>query len=64
MNPVVKQEVIRLGFSLLFMMILLSVCYFALPKIGQKMGGAQADAFWTRERKANAKRLFGQEEDE
>lgn len=63
MNLVVKQEVLRLGFSVLFMSVLLVVMYFALPKISEKMGNRQASAFWTQERKENARRLFGGEED-
>ena len=63
MNPIVKHEIVRLGFSLFFMSILLVVMYFALPKITEKMGKGQASAFWTQERKEQAKRLFDEGDD-
>lgn len=63
MNPVIKHEMIRLGFSILFMSILFAVMYFALPKITERAGGRQAAGFWTQERKEQARRLFGEGDD-
>ena len=59
MNPLLKQEGIKLLFSLMFMLLFLGVLYVALPKIMSKTGASQAEGFWTRERKEQAKRLFG-----
>lgn len=59
MNQILKQEGVKLAFSLLFMVLFLAVLYYALPKITEKAGASQASAFWTRERKEQAKRLFG-----
>lgn len=63
MNAVIKQEGVKLLFSLLFMMLFLAVLYFALPKITEKAGSRQASAFWTQERKEQARRLFGEGDD-
>lgn len=62
MSAVLKQEGIKLAFSLVFMALFLIVLYYALPKITNRAGAAQANAFWTQERKEQAKRLFGKED--
>lgn len=60
MNAVLKQEGVKLAFSLLFIMIFMAVLYFALPKIMERAGASQAKAFWRNEIFQNKKRLFGE----
>jgi uncharacterized protein (UPF0333 family) len=63
MTDLMKKESIHLAFSLVFLGILLITIFFIMPKVTERMGRAQADGFWTAERKANARRLFGGEDD-
>lgn len=60
MNAVLKQEGIKLCFSLGFLLLFLAVLYFALPKITERAGVSQAKAFWRNEVWENRKRLFGE----
>lgn len=64
MNAMLKAEGIKLVFSLLFMLLFLTVLWFALPKITDRAGAAQAKAFWRNEVFQNRKRLFGEGDDE
>lgn len=64
MNTVLKQEGIKLFFSLLFMLLFLGMLYVALPKILEKGGAAQAKGFWRNEIFQNRKRLYGDGEAE
>lgn len=63
MNTILKQEGIKLGFSLIFILMFISILYFALPKITEKAGVAQAKGFWRNEVFENRKRLFGNDEE-
>jgi uncharacterized protein (UPF0333 family) len=62
MTDAIKKESVHLAFSLVFLGILIVTMIFVMPKIMERMGKAHADGFWTEERKAQAKRLFGGEE--
>lgn len=59
MNQIVKQEMVRLAFSLFFMVVLMVAAYLLLPKMTERMGQSQASAFWKQEREEQEKRLFG-----
>lgn len=59
MNQIIKAEGIKLGFSCLFILMFLAILYFALPRITERAGVAQAKGFWRNEVFENRKRLFG-----
>jgi hypothetical protein len=60
MNSQVKQEVVRLGFSLLFLLVTIAVLWAAYPKLMERGSKKQASAYWKAEREANEARLFGE----
>lgn len=62
MSDIIKQESVKLIFSLLFFTIVLIIGYLALPKMMEKAGKRQAAGYWKAEREANERRLFGGED--
>lgn len=63
MNAIMKQEGIKLGFSLLFIMLFIGILYLTLPRIMERAGAAQSKAFWRNEIFQNRDRLFGDGDD-
>lgn len=62
MSDVVKVESTRFVYSLLFFVITLVALWFLYPKLLERGGKVQAEAYWKAEREANEKRLFGGED--
>jgi uncharacterized protein (UPF0333 family) len=62
MTDEIKKESVHLAFSLVFLGILLVTLLFVMPKMAGRMGKSHANAFWTEERKEQARRLFGEGE--
>lgn len=59
MSDIVKQESVKLLFTVFFLVVIIAVGWFVAPKIAQRMGKSQAEGYWKQEQEANDRRLFG-----
>lgn len=62
MNDHIRAESWRFVYSLTFFAVVLGVLWFLYPRLLERAGRMQSEAFWKAEREANEKRLFGGED--
>lgn len=54
-----REQIIKQGITLLFLLAVLAIMWFAYPRLMMAVGEGQSRGFWKAEDAANKRRLFG-----